>query len=403
MEAELHEVAAQYGTPFSLIDVATMAARVAETRMGLGFPVDVLFAMKANPSRVLLRELLGVVDGLDVASEGELSAALEVGYAGPRLSLAGPAKPIETLELAGASEAWVSLESFGELERVARLGPRGQLLVRVNPRVPDLAYPLRVGGMPSPFGIDEAQLPEFLTRARDLGVDLRGVHVFAGAQARSARGVARSILRTLELAASLSRHVSVSRIGLGGGFGIAEREGESELSLPSVRSAIDRDRVRLALELMPTARVALELGRFLVGPAGVYVARVIDVRISRGERFTVLDGGMNHQLFSTALYGPNRARRVTALSDRPPVRTHVVGPLCTPLDVLARDVELPELSPGDLVALPSAGAYGMTASPALFLGHRTPIELLKTSAGVSIARHAVDPTKLGHPEDSRGR
>lgn len=396
---ELENLARHHETPFFVIDVPTIRDRIERVRRAFSFPVSVLFAVKANPNPVLLSALRDCLDGLDVASEGELSESLALGYPGSKLSLAGPSKPKATLELALTAGAWISIESLGELERLSGLRsfPRAKTMLRINPEVPDLAYPLRIGGSASPFGIDEARAGEAVETARRLGVDLKGVHVYAGAQARSARGVARAVLRTLELGARLKRELPVQRVGLGGGFGIAERQGESELSVEGVARAMDRRRLDEALQTLDGAEVALELGRYLAGPAGCYVAKVIDVRESRGHHFTVLDGGMNHLLFATPIFGPDRPRRAIGFSERPARRTHLIGPLCTPLDVLAEDVELPELREGDLVVVPSAGAYGLTASPVLFLGHTTPLELLRTEHGTMISRERTRPFDLGRP------
>lgn len=364
-------------TPAFVYDMSVVRARIARFRRA--FPgVDLHYAVKANPFAPLLAAMAPLVDGFDIASAGELARVAPLGKA---VSFAGPGKTDGELDAAIAAGVTINLESETEASRaLAIAGRRGvtpRLAVRVNPDVELRGSGMRMGGRASPFGIDVEHTPALVRRVVASGADWRGLHIFAGSQALDPRAIIDAQAATLDLARRLADQVGTPPlVNLGGGFGIPYFPGESPVDVEAIAEAL---LPRLAA--LPDTRFAIELGRWLVGEAGVYLTRVIDRKESRGDTFLICDGGLNHQLAATGNLGTVVRRNypvavVTAAADAPVETVTVVGPLCTPLDRLGDQVALPVAQPGDIIAMFMAGAYGLTASPSRFLGHAEPDELL---------------------------
>jgi len=368
---------AEAGTPVFVYDAAIVAARVARFR-GAFAAVDLHYAIKANPLPALLSAIAPLVDGLDVASAGEMARALAVKPAGA-ISFAGPGKRDEELGFAIGAGVTINLESEGEADRALgiaeRLGVVPRLAVRVNPDVELRGSGMRMGGRPSPFGVDAARVAALVQRLVAAGADWRGFHIYAGSQALDAGAIVETQAATLALAERLAEEAGwmPPLVNLGGGFGVPYFAGDTPVDVEAIGAALAEGIAGSALTVAGT-RYAIELGRWLVAEAGVYLTRVVDVKESGGERFVVCDGGLNHQLAATGNFGTvvrrnyplSVAGRMGAAAAEP---VTVVGPLCTPLDRLGDKVSLPAVMPGNLIAVFLAGAYGASASPAGFLGH----------------------------------
>jgi diaminopimelate decarboxylase len=365
-------------TPLFVYDLAMVERRI--ERFRALFPgVDLHYAVKANAYATLLRWISKRVDGLDVASQGELDAALSAGMAAANVSFAGPGKRDRELEAAIAAGALLNLESEGEAERALRiaeaLGVRPRLAVRVNPDFEIRGSGMRMGGGAKPFGVDAERVPALIRRLIAAGADWRGFHIFAGSQALAAGAMIEAQQATIGLAAQLAEAAGASPplVNLGGGFGIPYVAGESALDVESVGKAL-QDALAARPAILAETSFALELGRWLVGEAGVYLARILDRKVSHGRTFLVTDGGMHHQLAASGNFGQVVRRNFpVALATRfgSPAEEEVTitGCLCTPLDILAEGVMTPRAEVGDLVAVFLAGAYGLSASPQAFLGH----------------------------------
>ena len=372
-------------TPLFVYDMAVVRARIARFRAAMPAGVGLHYAIKANPFAPLLAGMAPLVDGLDVASGGEVAMALAARSA-DAISFAGPGKRDDELASAIAAGITLNLESEGEANRAMavadRLGVTPRLAVRVNPELELRGSGMRMGGRASPFGVDADRAASLARRVIDAGAEWRGWHIFAGSQALDPQAITDTHAATLALAARLSEEAAATPplVNLGGGFGIPYFPGEQPLDIERIGAALGEQLERLAAILCGTA-FALELGRWLVGEAGVYLTRVVDRKVSRGETFLVCDGGLNHQLAATGNLGTVVRRNyplaiATALSGRPTEVVSVVGPLCTPLDRLGDQVELPRAEVGDVIAVFMAGAYGLSASPSRFLGHPQPAEIL---------------------------
>ena len=373
-------------TPFYAYDRGLIQRRVAEVRAVLPVGVQLHYAIKANPMPALLSCLAPLVDGMDVASGRELSAALDAGCAPAHISFAGPGKREGELRQAVAAGVLLHIESFREVELLARLSAEMQLparvAVRVNPDFELRGAGMRMGGGAQVFGVDLEQVPALLARVAQAGLQFEGFHVYAGSQVLKAELLADLIERSLDMLLTLQAELPgpVRQVNLGGGWGIPYFPSEQPLDLAPVRAALLAAQQRLHAQ-WPQAHLVVELGRFLVGEAGIYVARVLERKLSRGEVFLVTDGGLHHHLAATGNFGQVLRRNYpVALGNRLAESTveqvSVVGPLCTPLDVLAHKVTLPMASEGDLVVIFQSGAYGATASPQAFLGHPPCVEML---------------------------
>ncbi|MET0246103.1 MAG: pyridoxal-dependent decarboxylase, exosortase A system-associated [Sphingomonas sp.] len=373
------------GTPLFVYDLAIVAARIGRLRAALPAGVDLHYAIKANPLPDLLAAAAPLVDGFDIASVGELGRALGV-MAPDRISFAGPGKRDEELDAAIRAGVTLNLESEGEAARALaiadRLAIRPRLAVRVNPDFELRGSGMRMGGRASPFGIDAARVPALVKQLIAAGADWRGFHIFAGSQSLDTAAIAETQAQTLGLAARLAEAIGAGPplVNLGGGFGIPYFAGDTPVDVEAIGQALGEqlDRCDAALA---GSRFAIELGRWLVGEAGVYLTRVIDRKESGGETFLIVDGGLNHHLAASGNFGTvvrrNYPVAVASRMDAPvdEVAT-IVGPLCTPLDRLADKVALPTAQVGDVIAIFASGAYGPTASPSAFLGHAPARELL---------------------------
>ena len=394
------DLARTHGTPFYLFDADTVAGRIRAVRDAMFGLVQVYYAVKANPNLGLLRAVQPVADGVDISSGGELVQALLAGFDPARMSFAGPAKTAHELEAAiRAGVGCISAESLREIDQCARIaaqvGQPAKLLLRVNPTLPNRAYGVKMAGRSVQFGIDEAALPEAAARLKTHGAMLQfcGIHAYVGSQCFDPAAIVEATANALRIACELEARCGLvcRTINLGGGFGIAHGEARRELDLQVLASGLV-PLFKLHLQSAPACDLIFELGRFITADAGVYVTRVVDTKDSRGKAFVLCDGGLNHHLaaagtFGAALRGNFPLRNLTRPA-APVLTCHVAGPSCNPTDLLGIDVLLPHPAPGDLLGVAMSGAYGLTASPALFLGHATPVELVRNGQQVVVGRQS---------------
>jgi len=373
-------------TPFFAYDRALLRRRVAELRSALPAGIPLHYAMKANPMPAVVGLMAQLVDGIDVASAGELKVALDAGADAREVSFAGPGKRESELRQAVASRVLINLESMREVHLLrdigARLGIAPRVAVRVNPDFELKGSGMKMGGGPKQFGVDVEQVPAMLGAIGAAGLEFEGFHLFAGSQNLRAEAICEAQLKSYELALRLAagRPEAVRSLNLGGGFGIPYFPGEQRLDLAPIAGNLQRLQERAARDL-PSASIVLELGRYLVGEAGIYVTRILDRKESRGKVFLVTDGGLNHHLSASGNFGQViRKNYPVAIGNRQgetvTEEATVVGPLCTPLDLLADRMVLPVAQAGDLVVVFQSGAYGASASPQAFLGHPGCTEVL---------------------------
>jgi diaminopimelate decarboxylase len=367
-------------TPLFVYDLGMIARRVGRLRAAMPAGLEIHYAIKANPFAPLVAAMAGMVDGFDVASDGELARAIDAGMAADRISFAGPGKKARELEAAIRAGATINLESEHEADRALSIGealgltPR--LAVRINPEFELRGSGMRMGGGAKPFGVDQARVPALVRRLVDAGADYRGLHIFAGSQSLDRDAIIETQANSVALARRIDEETGARAplVNLGGGFGVPYFAGDVALDVEAIGAALAE---RVGGE---ASRYAIELGRWLVAEAGVYLARVVDRKVSHGKVFLVTDGGLHHQLAASGNFGTVVRRNypvavATKFGAEAEEEASVVGCLCTPLDRLAEDTMLPRAEAGDVIAVFLAGAYGATASPAAFLGHPAPREI----------------------------
>ncbi len=373
-------------TPFYAYDRRLLTERVSAVRAALPAGIGLHYAVKANPMPALVGFMRSLVDGLDVASAGEMTVALDAGADPMHMSFAGPGKREAEISQAVAAGVLVNLESPREVELLARasqrLGLPARVAVRVNPDFELRGAGMRMGGGAKPFGVDAEELPRLLKAIGAASLQFEGFHLYPGSQNLHGESIATALHECHQLVVRLADHAPapVKQVNLGGGWGIPYFPGEKALDLAPVTEALLSIQNSMAGEL-PGARLVLELGRYLVGEAGVYVARVLDRKVSRGQVFLVTDGGLHHHLAASGNFGQVIRRNYpvaigTRMDDTEREKVSVVGVLCTPLDMLADRAELAPAHPGDLVVVYQSGAYGLSASPQAFLGHPRCAEVL---------------------------
>lgn len=372
------------GRAFYVYDRGAMTRRVAEWRSAMPEELHLHYAMKANPMPDVVRHMAGLTDGLDVASAGELRVAIATGIASNTISFAGPGKSNEDLREAIDAGVIIILESPTEMQRVASiangLGMRPPVAVRINPDFELKTSGMKMGGGPKPFGIDAEQVPAVLEDLKALPLEFMGLHIFSGSQNLQADSIIDAHQKTFELAWRIAdtAKVALRWLNIGGGLGVPYFPGEQPLDLAPIATSLAA-LLQENKQRQPEAEVVMELGRYLVAEAGLYVARITDKKISRGHTYLVTNGGLHHHLAASGNFGQViRKNYPVGIGNKVTGSGHenvsIVGPLCTPLDLLADNMSLPTADIGDLVVVFQSGAYGYTASPHLFLSHPAPLE-----------------------------
>ncbi|MEO0907168.1 MAG: pyridoxal-dependent decarboxylase, exosortase A system-associated [Pseudomonadota bacterium] len=378
-------VAAAGRTPLFVYSRDLIGRRVAALRDALPARIGINYAVKANPHAEVIKHIGPLVDGLDIASAGELAMIRAAGMDPSRVSFAGPGKRDDELEAAIAAGVTLNCESEGEAHRTLtigqKLGKTPRMAIRVNPDFELKGSGMKMGGGAKPFGLDAERVPALARELIANGVEWRGLHIFTGSQALSSDAIIEAQGNVLKLAGKLSDQIGAQlpKLNLGGGFGIPYFPGDEPLDLAAVGAALGEYLGDLPGGLA-SSELCLELGRYLVGEAGVYLCRVIDRKVSHGVTYLVTDGGLHHQLAASGNFGTVVRRNYpVAIATRFEAQgddvVNVVGCLCTPLDRLADAAAMPHADIGDLVAVFCAGAYGASASPVDFLGHGAAAEI----------------------------
>ncbi|TPE53102.1 type III PLP-dependent enzyme [Amaricoccus solimangrovi] len=386
--------ASRFGTPQFLYDTRAIEARIAELRAAFGGRFALSYAVKANPNPALLGWLRERIDFLDVSSIGEFHRARNAGWAPDRASFTGPGKRDgELREAIAGGLGELILESAGEARRAnaiaGALGRRQDVMIRISPdRVPK-GFGDHMAGRPSPFGVDVEEIDTTLPAIAALpNLRLAGLHIYSGTQCLRAEAIVENYAIFLDIFERVcARHdLAPRRLVFGSGLGIPYHEGDAPLDLGAVAAGIvpALDALRAKPRFAET-RLALELGRYLVGEAGYFLTRVVAVKRSRGRSLAICDGGMNDHLPASGHFGMVIARnyRMHVVGGAGPAEeVDISGPLCTSIDRLARGARLPPLAEDDLIAVHQSGAYGPTASPLGFISHPAPVEVLLTGDGL---------------------
>jgi diaminopimelate decarboxylase len=382
-------LASTYGTPLFVYDRAVLDQKWIFLRQALPPEFSIYYSVKANPHPAILQCFLSKGAGLEIASGGEFCQALNAGCRPENILFAGPGKSEAELALVltkGIGE--IHIESFLELERIIALArqlrTKARVAVRVNPSGEAEGGAMRMGGRPSPFGIDEENLDELLDiLAGATDVEFSGIHLFAGTQILDVDVLADQYRKGLSIGRQAAARMGrpLRRLDFGGGLGVPYFAHEQPLDTIRLKPVLEKlvSEVRDDPAFTGT-QFLVEPGRYLVAEAGIYIARITDIKVSRGKKFLITDGGMHHHLAASGNLGQTIKRNypvalVSKLNEPDTETVDIVGPLCTPLDVLARNINVPKAEVGDLVGVFQSGAYARAASPLNFLSHPTPAEV----------------------------
>ncbi len=397
---DFEALASQHGTPYYLYDMDQALEHLGRLKAHLPSTVDVIYAIKANPNRAVLEAFHGQIAGLDISSIGELDLAAPAGFGASVMSFAGPGKTDAELRRAIEAEVHLlSVESHHELERLIRLAAELDRCVKVTIRINPLSIPnafnMKMGGRPSQFGVPEEDVdPTLALASQSERIRLQGIHIYSGTQCLDVDAIIENVEQTLQIGARVAgEHDLHPRvINLGGGFGVPYFPGQQAMDVDELSRRLGESITRFhqGEPRYRDARYILELGRFLIGFFGVYVTRVLDIKETRDKRFVVMDGGMHHCFAATGNFGQlikkNYVVDNLSRGEAEALKYELVGPLCTPLDSMARAIQIPHAEVGDLLCFRNCGAYCYTASPLLFLGHDTPPELVRAGGEISVAR-----------------
>ena len=373
-------------SPCYIYDRQALSARVAQFRQQMPSSLRLHYAIKANPMPALVNHMAQCVDGLDVASHQEMLIALGSGMSADHISFAGPAKGLHELRAAVAAGITINVESSLELERLYQcydeLGIQPRVAFRVNPDFELKSSGMKMAGGPKQFGIDAEQVPAILAGLDLHRLSFQGFHIFSGSQNLNAESLMACHEQTFALAAQLANQVAapVQHVNIGGGLGIPYFPGEQTLALDDIAQNLQR-LLDQRPEVLAQTEFVMELGRWLVGEAGYYVCQVTDKKQSRGQTYLMTNGGLHHHLANSGNFGQVLRKNYPVVlahcldSDEQEV-VEIVGPLCTPLDIIGAKLTLPTAAVGDYIVVLQSGAYGASASPQKFLGHPEVAELL---------------------------
>jgi diaminopimelate decarboxylase len=386
----IDQIVREFGTPLFVYDAGILDQSWNLLRSTFPSEFAISYSVKANPNPFLLRWFLGRGCGLEIASSGEFHLAMVAGCAPEKMLFAGPGKSeieLETVLAHGIGE--IHIESLLEAERInsicGRLATKARVALRVNPNSTAQGGAMQMGGKPAPFGIDEEQLDDTVAQLLELrSLEFRGLHFYLGTQILDHQILVRQYRHALKIVKRMVVKIgrSLDTVDFGGGLGIPHFPGEQAVDMKGLRDElrslikeVREDRAFLGTQFV------IEPGRYLVGESAVYVSRINDVKVSRGKKYVIVDGGMNHHLAASGNLGQVIKRNfpvavLNKLNNENRERVDIVGPLCTPLDMLARDVELPNLEVGDWIGVFQSGAYARTASPLHFLSYPSPAEVL---------------------------
>ena len=399
------DLVSRYGTPVFVYDGDALGAALHELQSALSSRIEVFYSLKANPNISVVGLLAALGARAEVCSLVELRTALAAGVAPRDIIFLGPGKSMAELQACVTSGIYaVVTESFAELTELAGIcavqGRRQRVLLRVNPTLASSGGALTMGGKPRQFGIDEAQLlAAGPLPARYPDLDICGVHVYLGTRILDAELVVENTRRNLELAERVAAATGIvlDAVDVGGGLGVAYFERETDPDLHELANGMVQVVDDFARRHEGT-RLLFEAGRFLTARAGHYLIGVRYVKESGGRQFAVTDGGSHHHSATAGVGSYLRrnfpVRLVNRVTDDAEQTCTVTGPLCTPNDTVLKDVALPPLRPGDVLAIGRSGAYAATASPGLFLSHGYAAEVLLRDGRQYLVRERDQPVDL---------
>lgn len=386
-DTELLCLAEQHNTPLYIYNYNSIQKQVKILRNILGKSIQLFYSVKANPNHALINRLAEEVDGFEIASGGELRLAQSTSIGNSNLLFAGPGKTMDELYKAIQSTIGIIvLESVQEgtfVDRIAaQHGVIQRVAVRVNIKNIYNGTKLMMSGKASPFGIDEEIIEESIDALKQLkNIEIVGIYAYFGTQILHAESIANNFNCILTLHEKIQKHMkqSLSFIGLGGGYGIPYFDNEKELDTTVLKSCVEEVLKKHSSHIDKSMSIVSESGRYLVAQSGYFIVKILYIKTSHDKKYYIVDGGTNCYSIAggmKALLRRNLPVRALNKNTGETEKVTIVGPLCTPTDILAQDIILPKCKQNEYLLFPFAGAYGYSASPLKFLSHEPPNEII---------------------------
>lgn len=408
---DINSIVDQMETPLFIYDAETIKSRYNYLRENLPTEVDIFYAMKANSNIAVIKQLVKLGAGVEVASEGELYACKKAGVNPKNIVFGGPSKTDSDIETAINMGIYaLNAESLGEIQRINKIAGTKNIVMdielRINPEFEIAGVAVSLGGGSKKFGIDTEQVDDIITEVLTFkNVRLQGIHIFAGTGIKDSEGFLSNLENCFRLAKEINdKHFRVESIDVGGGIGIPYGDDDPVFQIDGLKEQITKLIDEYSFIRENSTRIITEPGRYLVGQSGVYITKVIDKKHSRGRDYLLVDGGAQH-LLRPALIGVSQPTfNISKLLDDKTVKFDVGGSLCTSIDFLGKDVDLPISSDvGDYIAVFCSGAYGYNESMPFFLSHDIAAEVLVYNGKHHIIRPMIDikemVDKQSIPED----
>lgn len=390
------EILKEYGSPMYLYNAAVIQKQYMKLKSSLPQRFEIFYSMKANPLLGICQLLKSYGSRIEVASEGELHTSLAAGFPVQDIVFTSPGKTVDELAYAIDKDIYsINVESFAELEIIEKIAQekskKANISFRINPDYNAFGAGIKMSGGSTQFGIDYEQLMEGIdTVFLNPHINLIGIHVYMGTQILNADNIVSIMDKIFEMALSIQARsgIHLEFIDLGGGFGIPYFTNDHQLDLLALKSGTDKVWHKYRDRFCNT-RIAVESGRFLLAESGLFFSKVLYCKHSKNQAFIVCDGGSNFHANSAFLgrhIRNNFPMSILGREKEPLFETTVVGPLCTPADVIGQKVMLPKAEPGDYLVVEKSGAYGLTNSPLMFLSHPQPAEILVHDDAVYVLR-----------------
>ncbi|MBN2534266.1 MAG: diaminopimelate decarboxylase [Spirochaetales bacterium] len=373
-----------YPTPLYVYDMELLESGYCSFKKDLHPAVNLFYSMKANPALALCNRMAGLGAGLEIASIGELEIAKKAGIKNNKIIFAGPGKRYEELEAAIASDILsINVESLQELEHIHTIAEqkngKANISIRINPEKNLSGSHMNMGGVSSPFGIDQDKIHHLYPLInKSKSIRFQGIHVYVGNQIFDHEAAIANIKNTLDLAGDIARELNlkyIPMVNLGGGLGIPYYTNQSDFDEIEFKKALNEiifTTVKKACFSRTT--FILEIGRYFTAKSGIFLTRVLYTKESYNRKYVIVDGGMNYCSMATGNLGQKMRRKfplavANRLNEECSENWSICGPLCTPMDKFGDDFKAPPLVPGDIIAVFFVGAYGYSASPHNFLSH----------------------------------
>lgn len=396
-KSKISKAVLTHGTPSYIYDGEKLAENYHKLKNALPNFVDVFYALKVNPNISLVKLLRSEGAKTECCSITEMEIALQAGSTPHDIIYLGPCKKEYELKRAIELDVYaIVVESETELKRISNIaGQQGKnvnVAIRINPDFSAKGSPWKMGGRPTQFGIDEKHaFNNFGSYLATPNIIIRGIHVYNGTNILDAQSVYENTKYILELFEKISERYNTffTMVDVGGGMGVPYFPNQEELDIEEFKNLMGPlfDNFH---NKYPAARIIMESGRFIIGTAGYFAVTVNNIKTNHGSKFVVTDGGTNCHSVAAGLGRVVKRNfpmiNLTASSDAKVEKYQVAGPLCSPDDIIGRNIELAEVTEGDTLVISESGAYGPTSSPGLFHSHGTPVEVLAYKDKIHLIR-----------------